>query len=183
MKKVGAPKKQFCVHGHDTFVCGRTKAYLCNECRRLSRRVASPKRLKFIRFCSKGHDKDVVGRNKKGYCKECLREANREWKKKNPSQAKEHALKQRHNITLKDRDKILNNQGGKCAICKRFEDDLKSPLHVDHDHNCCSGEKSCGKCIRGLLCYDCNRGLGAFKDSDLLLKNAQVYLSLTKRYI
>ena len=27
-------KKQFCVHGHDTFVCGRTKDSWCNDCKK-----------------------------------------------------------------------------------------------------------------------------------------------------
>lgn len=27
---------------------------------------------------------------------------------------------------------------------------------VDHDHACCSGPHSCGRCIRGVLCHRCN---------------------------
>src|SRR4029077_2130187 len=33
-------------------------------------------------------------------------------------------------------------------------------LAVDHDHNCCPGAHSCGKCIRGILCGTCNSALG-----------------------
>lgn len=29
-------------------------------------------------------------------------------------------------------------------------------LVVDHDHSCCPGNKSCGGCIRGLICHSCN---------------------------
>lgn len=45
---------------------------------------------------------------------------------------------------------------GTCEICKRGFDNL----HIDHDHSCCPGNYSCGKCLRGLLCPGCNSNLG-----------------------
>lgn len=59
-----------------------------------------------------------------------------------------------------------------CSICGG--DDR---IHVDHDHACCSGEKSCGDCVRGALCSSCNLGLGAFKDDPGSLMAAIEYLS------
>ena len=38
------------------------------------------------------------------------------------------------------------------------------PDDVDHDHSCCPGSKTCGKCLRGLACQKCNQGIGQFGD-------------------
>lgn len=66
-----------------------------------------------------------------------------------------------------------------CAVCGSIEN-----LHVDHDHKCCSGSKSnktCGKCIRGALCSNHNRGLGFFNDNIADLENAITYLKMFEK--
>ena len=75
-------------------------------------------------------------------------------------------------------DQIYIDQKGKCAICGSKDTGRKSDKYfqIDHDHSCCKGGKSCGKCIRGLLCANCNNGLGRFRDNIELLKNAIAYL-------
>lgn len=50
-------------------------------------------------------------------------------------------------------------QNGLCAICGHLSHARGSVqrLQVDHDHGCCDLKtKSCGKCLRGLLCAECN---------------------------
>lgn len=64
-------------------------------------------------------------------------------------------LKYRYGITLERWQAMYDKQGGRCAICQR-----KAKLNVDHNHGCpngCTGARSCGMCVRGLLCYDCNQ--------------------------
>jgi hypothetical protein len=69
----------------------------------------------------------------------------------------------------------LDAQGGACAICRVPASRLVKRLVVDHDHACCPGKsKSCGKCVRSLLCGQCNIALGALKDRvDLFLVAAR----------
>ena len=58
-----------------------------------------------------------------------------------------------------------------CAICGRFGE-----MCIDHDHTCCPGKRSCGRCIRGVLCMPHNRMLGQLKDDLALLIAAAAYL-------
>src|SRR5690625_6229484 len=54
-------------------------------------------------------------------------------------------------------DAMLKEQGGICAVCG-IDPDHK--WAVDHDHSCCPGTKSCGRCVRGILCDRCNTAIG-----------------------
>lgn len=70
-----------------------------------------------------------------------------------------------HNITLAAFDALLETQGHRCACCGAPDPGGVYGWCVDHDHACCPGDRSCGRCIRGLICGPCNKGLGHFKDS------------------
>lgn len=58
-----------------------------------------------------------------------------------------------------------------CEVCGSVEN-----LRVDHDHKCCAGRGSCGKCVRGVLCHSCNIALGMMKDSPELLRKLADYM-------
>ena len=79
----------------------------------------------------------------------------------------------RHNTTKEAYDNLLSKYNGMCWICK-----IEKAIHIDHDHNCCNDDSfSCGKCIRGVLCSNCNTAIGLFKDNKNILKEAIKYLN------
>lgn len=69
------------------------------------------------------------------------------------SKAAAYTRKYRYGITEEQYDRLLIEQGNCCAVCKDSFEQTKP--WIDHDHNCCEGAKSCGKCLRGLLCSSC----------------------------
>lgn len=64
-------------------------------------------------------------------------------------------------ITEEQFNAMLERQGHACAICRVPFGDKR--ICADHDHSCCPPSdyfaKTCGKCIRGLLCVRCNTRL------------------------
>ena len=93
---------------------------------------------------------------------------------KNPDKLRNYRWKSRYNITPEQYDEMLIIQDNKCAICGQTESATHNTskkvqrLAVDHCHKT-------GK-VRGILCQDCNRGLGKFKDDIGRLENAIKYL-------
>jgi hypothetical protein len=63
-------------------------------------------------------------------------------------------LRYRYNLSASGYTRLLASQSGGCAICGIKPGSKR--LAVDHDHACCPGRRSCGGCIRGLLCKRCN---------------------------
>lgn len=87
-------------------------------------------------------------------------------------------LQTKYALSLERYREMLAAQDGRCAICG-----VASPgdvridrFHVDHDHSCCPGDTSCGRCVRGLLCRACNTALGNFRDNPDVLLSAVAYL-------
>lgn len=81
----------------------------------------------------------------------------------------------KYNMTRDEYVDLELKQNGLCAICKEPETQ-KRRLSVDHDHACCPGSNSCGKCIRGLLCFRCNSVLGQISDNKNILQSMIDYL-------
>jgi Recombination endonuclease VII len=96
------------------------------------------------------------------YCKPCHNKRSRASREKLGGSRTYH-LTRRYGITAAEADHLLNAQGGVCAICK-----TAPAVHVDHDH--ATGA------VRALLCFNCNGGLGQFRDDPQLLHAAAYYV-------
>ena len=150
--------------------------------------------------CKNGHlgERSVAN----GACIECAYEqsvaAARARRLKNPRVERQRqvrvTLKGHYGMTEDSYRVLWDKQNGYCAVCSirlisRLDDSRpiysgrggpsNAVARVDHDHACCPGNKSCGKCVRGLLCGDCNNCLGKFQDSEKTLLNAVRYLRAT----
>lgn len=78
-------------------------------------------------------------------------------------------LKRKYGITIEEYEVMLAKQNGKCAICGQVAG--KKNLAVDHCHDTLK--------IRGILCENCNRGIGMFKHETKRLESAISYLAET----
>jgi hypothetical protein len=115
------------------------------------------------------------------WCKECIRpvkrDYQREYRKTHPvdpeyhkkwwaehrEEIHERRRRQKYGDSF-DYKQMATNQQGRCAICGK-----ETVLVTDHNHK--TGE------VRGLLCANCNVGLGYFSDSPEILVNAATYLA------
>jgi hypothetical protein len=82
-------------------------------------------------------------------------------------ESKQYHYKKLYGITPQEFIELLKKQNGVCAICFKSCTAKKS-LGVDHNHQT-------GK-IRGLLCHNCNIGIGNLKDDIFLLQRAIEYI-------
>jgi hypothetical protein len=101
------------------------------------------------------------------------------WREKHwtPEARRVAGLLHKYGLTREQYDALLEQQLGLCAIC--YSPPKGREFDVDHDHRCCPGIRSCGKCIRGLLCSPCNRAVGYFRDDPVLMRRAITYLEHT----
>lgn len=99
----------------------------------------------------------------------------RRWEARNPGKKALYRLRSHlklYGLTVEEYERLLKAQKSVCAICRRPERvRLKtkvSRLSIDHCHT--------KKKVRGLLCVNCNQGLGHFRDDPKRLRAAAAYL-------
>ncbi len=98
-----------------------------------------------------------------GYCKPCHNAKGKATYTRLYGGTRHYHLQRRYGISATQVDELVTEQGGLCAICRTGKAE-----HVDHEH--LTGR------VRGMLCFNCNGGLGQFKDNPDVLKRAVAYL-------
>ena len=100
------------------------------------------------------------------------RQASRDQRNKyvtnNKLSVKKSSLKFNYGLTLEAYQELLERQNHCCAVCNKNVNELTKSLCVDHCH-------STNK-IRGLLCRNCNSGIGLLGDTVDGLQKAIQYL-------
>jgi hypothetical protein len=83
-------------------------------------------------------------------------------------------LNYRYGITLEQYNALLEEQGGRCAICRVDEPGGSlTKWAVDHCHNSLK--------VRGLLCTACNMGIGQLGDDPARLRAAADYIERSQQ--
>ena len=97
--------------------------------------------------------------------KEKLNAAHREYQRRPEVKLanRKKSVQRSYNVTPEQHAAILKRQGYRCAFLNcGVRVDLFSP--IDHNHGCCpESARSCGKCVRSVLCTQHNLGLGYFE--------------------
>lgn len=99
------------------------------------------------------------------------RDASKRWREANAARHSDNNARWNYGVAHGTYAEMLAAQSGRCAICDKPEPENQR-LAIDHCHN--------SQKVRGLLCANCNRGLGLFEDSVLLLSSAIRYISSAK---
>lgn len=97
------------------------------------------------------------------YCKPCHNARSRDTRQRLYGGGRHYHLRRRYGIGADEVAGMVEAQGGVCAICLEGKAE-----HVDHDHLTGS--------VRGILCFNCNGGLGQFRDRADVMERAIVYL-------
>jgi hypothetical protein len=99
------------------------------------------------------------------YCKACTKEKSRDAYQRDRRRFRRYDLKRYGEKAASHYDRLCALQEMRCAICGR---PIPTSDNVDHSHST--------KELRGLLCAQCNNGLGCFDDRSELLTRAIAYL-------
>lgn len=116
-----------------------------------------PAGMKYCPRCAEIKDVGEFGKNQANkpgltdYCKPCHNRVMREQRIGRNGSTRNFHLVRRYGVTEAEVDAMIERQGGRCLICR-----VGAAEHVDHDHR--TGA------VRGVLCFNCNGGLGQFKD-------------------
>lgn len=158
-------------------VIGRNKTFCSRVCYRKRPTYANGGR-KLPATCKRGHSYPenywVYPDKKSGYCIKCRLGSYKRRRKKGIKDGtwyaymREAQLKKHYGIDNATFENMLKSQKYKCVICHKKYNKKGKMFHVDHCHKT---EK-----VRGILCTNCNTGIGMLKDNVEIMKRGISYL-------
>jgi Recombination endonuclease VII len=95
----------------------------------------------------------------------------KKWRKEHPAETAAHLRQHRYRLSDFAYNRLCDQQGFSYKICRTVTEDATGKgktLHVDHDAKT--------RKVRGLLCAECNMGLGKFQHSIQRMQSAIQYL-------
>ena len=110
-------------------------------------------------------------------CKLCNTKRVRAYYKEHPDRYAKWAEAQgkmryrKHGLTQVQIEAIVEANGSMCAVCGN-----RPWTDIDQDHRCCPGSYSCGECVRGLLCNQCNVAAGLLRDNPDTIRSMLRYI-------
>jgi len=175
-------RQRICQHCNAQFDLGAegTGSKYCSlPCKARGYRPTSPKKYLDCAWC--GHEGETTPSRSRAWpyvCLSCL----------DPLKHVVHILK-KHHVPF---EKVTSfRELPVCEVCGKNLLERRRDVHsgqkrtalvVDHDHECCPGDSpSCGLCVRGLLCGQCNMAIGLLGESIPRIRGALEYLEKNRR--
>lgn len=116
------------------------------------------------------------GKHRRRVCKTCVDARFRERRDADPARysrmVRRSTIKQKYGLTDEQFLRLLEEQRYRCAIC--WVRLTITTTHVDHDHQTNQ--------VRGLLCFNCNVGIGHFRDDAALMRRAAGYVTAARMF-
>jgi hypothetical protein len=147
-----------------------TSGTLCKPCAEKNKKYQKPeyhrnryakrKAARLCVHCGKPSETEFVG------CRACREHLRTRTSRSLEERQKAH-WRYFYELSPEQYNNLLTSQGGKCAICRG----PLTRLHIDHNH--------ATKKVRGILCHNCNVGIGNLRDDPVVVTQALEYLIRT----
>lgn len=164
-------REYLCFRGCGKTVIGKNSRKSCFDCHA---KAVGKSHAKAV--AKRKQDPEKVARDRRSFLKWQQSEKGKAYYN-NPlykAQQKSERIRKAYGLDPEQYVQLLAKYNNECALpqCNNTED-----LVIDHDHDCCPGSSTCGVCIRGVLCRQCNAAIGKLGDNKKAILNVLAYLT------
>jgi len=167
----GTPREWTCIDCNETFPRENDRGTVpkrCRPCGAQARRDTSRR----WQEANRGHRNESARRWRErnpDKARAASRKSQAKRRREDPESIKREKLRSSYGLTDEELDELFKRADGSCELCETsFGDDSATRPVIDHDHR--EGR------VRGLICGNCNTGLGFAGDSSDVLRNLADWL-------